>query len=76
LIDMGHYNIEGHQDLARDPKTNAIINVNSLDYTHYTAGRKAKLSRNERVSSMEQDLASLKGEIGEIKSLLKELVNG
>ena len=70
------YDIEGHADLARDPKTNAIVNVNSLDYTHYTAGRKAKLSRNERVESMENDLASLKGEIGEIKSLLKELVNG
>ena len=73
---MEHYNIKGHQDLARDPKTNAIINVNSIDYSHYTSGRKAKLSRNERVDSMEQDLASLKGEIGEIKSLLKELVNG
>ena len=73
---MDHYNIQGHADLARDPKTNAIINVNSFDYTHYTAGRNAKRSRNERVDSMEQDLASLKGEIGEIKSLLKELVNG
>ena len=73
---MEQYNIEGHGDLARDPKTGAIVNVNSLDYTHYTAGRKAKLSRNERVESMENDLASLKGEIGEIKSLLKELVNG
>ena len=38
--------------------------------------KNAKLSRNERVESMENDLASLKGEIGEIKSLLKELVNG
>ena len=49
---MEHYNIEGHQDLARDPKTNAIVNVNSLDYTHYTVGRKAKRSRNDRVESM------------------------
>ena len=73
---MEHYNIEGHQDLARDPKTNAIVNVNALDYRHYTIGRNAKKSRNERVDSMEQDLANLKGEIGEIKSLLKELVNG
>ena len=73
---MEHYNIEGHQDLARDPKTNAIINVNSIDYSHYTSSRNAKRSRNERVDSMEQDLASLKGEIGEIKSLLRELVNG
>ena len=73
---MEHYNIEGHADLARDPRTNAIVNVNALDYRHYTVSRNAKQSRNERVDSMEQDLASLKGEIGEIKSLLKELVNG
>ena len=73
---MEHYTIEGHGDLARDPKTGAIVNVNSLDYTHYTVGRNAKKSRNERVDCMEEDLASLKGEIGEIKSLLKELVNG
>ena len=73
---MEHYDIEGHADLARDPATNTIVNVNSLDYTHYTGVRSAKRSRNERVDSMEQDLASLKGEIGEIKSLLKELVNG
>ncbi len=73
---MEHYNIEGHADLARDPRTNAIVNVNALDYRHYTVSRNAKQSRNERVDSMEQDLASLKGEIGEIKSLLRELVNG
>ena len=73
---MEHYNIEGHADLARDPRTNDIVNVNALDYRHYTVSRNAKQSRNERVDSMEQDLASLKGEIGEIKSLLRELVNG
>ena len=73
---MKPYNIEGHGDLARDPATGAIVNVNSLDYIHYTVGRDAKKSRTERVDSMENDLASLKGEIGEIKSLLKELVNG
>ena len=73
---MEHYNIEGHADLARDPRTNAIVNVNASDYRHYTVSRSAKQSRNERVDSMEQDLASLKGEIGEIKSLLRELVNG
>jgi len=73
---MEQYDIEGHSDLARDPATGAIVNVNSLDYTHYTAGRNAKKTRHERVDCMEEDLASLKGEIGEIKSLLKELVNG
>ena len=73
---MENYSIDGHADLARDPATGSIVNVNSIDYTHYTVGRNVKRSRNERVDSMENDLASLKGEIGEIKSLLKELVNG
>ena len=73
---MESYDIEGHKDLARDPYTGTIVNVNSLDYQHYIASRSAKDLKNERVESMEQDLANLKGEIGEIKSLLKELVNG
>ncbi len=73
---MENYDIEGHKDLARDPQTGTIINVNSLDYQHYIASRTAKQSKNEKVESMEEDLANLKGEIGEIKSLLKELVNG
>ena len=73
---MNPYNIEGHKDLARDPHTGTIVNVNSLDYQHYVSSRNAKNLKNERVESMEQDLANLKGEIGEIKSLLKELVNG
>ena len=73
---MDPYNIEGHKDLARDPHTGTIINVNSLDYQHYIASRNAKNLKNDRVESMEEDLANLKGEIGEIKSLLKELVNG
>ena len=56
--------MEGHKDLARDPHTGTIINVNSLDYQHYIASRNAKNLKNEKVESMEQDLANLKGEIG------------
>ena len=73
---MESYNIEGHKDLARDPHTGTVVNVNSLDYQHYVSSRNAKQTKNEKVESMEKDLANLKGEIGEIKSLLKELVNG
>ena len=70
------YNVKGHGDLARDPKTNAIINVNDHDYQHYVSSREAKRLKHEKVENMEEDLANLKGEISEIKSLLKELVNG
>ena len=73
---MDNYKIGGNKDLARDPETNAIVNVNTLDYNRYIAMRKAKNQKNKVVDTIEEDLNDLRGEINEIKSLLKELVNG
>ena len=70
------YKLEGHSDLARDPKTNSIVNVNSTDYEQYVARRSVKNEEFQKSENVEQELADLKGEINEIKSLLKELVNG
>ena len=42
---MEYYDVEGHGDLARDPKTGSIINVNNLDYQHYVAAREAKKAK-------------------------------
>ena len=66
--------VKGHSDLARDPKTNAIINTNTLEYDKYVSRRNVSVENNERVDEIEQNLSDLKGEINEIKSLLKELV--
>ena len=70
------YKLEGHSDLARDPKTNSIVNVNSTDYEQYISRRSIKNDEVQKSENVEQELANLKGEINEIKSLLKELVNG
>ena len=70
------YDIEGHSDLARDPITGSILNVNNHDYEHYIASRTAKRLKNESLDTMKDDLDGLKSEMNEIKSLLKELVNG
>ena len=68
--------MKGHKDLARDPETNAIINVNNLEYTQYLSRREVKIEKNQKVQTMEEDLANVKSELNEIKSLLKELLNG
>ena len=68
--------MKGNKDLARDPETNAIVNVNSLEYTQYLSRRDVKSEKNQKVQTMEEDLANVKGELNEIKSLLKELLNG
>ena len=73
---MDFYELEGNKDLARDPQTNAIVNVNGLDYTQYLSTRNVKSEKNQKLQTVEQDLANMKGELDEIKSLLKELLNG
>tara|TARA_Y100000817_G_scaffold156822_1_gene122609 strand:+ start:142 stop:357 length:216 start_codon:yes stop_codon:yes gene_type:complete len=70
---MDYYKIDGNKDLARDPDTGSIVNVNNLEYQQYVSVRESKKVKNE---SVEKDLANLKSEMNEIKSLLKELVNG
>ena len=73
---MEKYSVEGHSDLARDPRTNSIVNVNKTEYEQYLARREVKSEKNQKVQKLEDELASMKGDIDEIKSLLKELLNG
>ena len=68
--------VKDHSNLVRDPQTDQIINTDHSEYNQYMARRSARRKAKEKNLSVEQDLASLKAEMGEIKSLLKELVNG
>ena len=68
--------VKDHQNLLRDPFSNGIINTNKSEYDEYIARRNAAEKAKESELTMKEDLDNLKGEINEIKSLLKELVNG
>ena len=73
---MNFYELDGHKDLARDPETNAVVNVNTLEYTQYLARREVKSEKNDKIQNIEDDFANMKSELNEIKSLLKELIHG
>ena len=73
---METYTQKGHKDLARDPLTNNIINVNKASYDQYIASRDAKSEKNQKIQTIEDEVASIKDDINDIKSLLKELING
>ena len=60
--------VEGHKNLFRDPRTGAIINNNTNEYSNYKMDRKRKMDQKEELDEMKRD-------IDEIKSLLKQLVN-
>ena len=68
--------VEGNNDLVRDPNTDQIINTNTNAYEQYMNRRRQRKLEKEKSLTIEGDLASLKNEMNEIKSLLKELVNG
>ena len=73
---MSYLKVEGHGELYRDSTTNSLVNRNTTDYNRYMSQKKTKNEEAEKVDTMEQDLTNLKNEINEIKSLLKDLVNG
>ena len=59
--------IEGHKDLYRDENSGAIINNNASEYNSYMKLKKQK--QNEK-----NELDSLRSELNEIKTLLKEFL--
>ena len=73
---MDFYELKGNKDLARDPETNAVINVNGLDYSQYLSAKSIKNEKNHKMQTIEDEVATIKDDINDIKSLLKELLNG
>ena len=73
---MSYLKVEGHGGLYRDSQTNSIVNRNTSEYKQYMSQKKTRNNEHQKVDVMEQDLTNIKNEINEIKSLLKELVNG
>ena len=73
---MSIVKVKGHTHLVRDLKSQAIINTDSDAYARYMA-RKAKQNRkDDEMREVVREVNSLKGEMREIKKLLKEIKNG
>ena len=73
---MSYLKVKDRDDIVRNPKTNCIVNTNKSQYEQYIARRDSQNVKQEKVKTMEEDLADLKNEIGEIKQLLRSLANG
>tara|TARA_B100002019_G_C21064260_1_gene495654 strand:+ start:329 stop:553 length:225 start_codon:yes stop_codon:yes gene_type:complete len=73
---MEFHGVTDHSNLLRDPSTNSILNVDEFGYQQYVSKRKAKEEKNQKVQTLEQEVASMKSDISEIKNLLREFLNG
>ena len=63
--------IEGHPNLYKDTETGVIVNRSSSERDRYQIAKQ----QSRKSLNTEQELSSLRGEIDEIKSLLKQLIN-
>jgi hypothetical protein len=61
--------VEGYQNLYRDENSGAIINCDSTAYDQYVNSINQREFQKREINEMKKD-------IDEIKSLLKEILNG
>ena len=73
---MGTYlKVEGYDSLVRDTGNGAIVNKNKSDYEIYMTRLRSRQSQSDQIKDACREINSLKTEMYEIKSLIKELVN-
>tara|TARA_R110002167_G_scaffold160927_1_gene357066 strand:- start:391 stop:618 length:228 start_codon:yes stop_codon:yes gene_type:complete len=68
--------VEGHTNLVRDLKSQAIINTDSDAYARYMARKRVQKHRNDELREVIRDVNELKIEMKAIKEQLIELSNG
>ena len=60
--------VEGHKNLFRDEKTNAIINTDSVGYENYMSIRKKNNDKQAELDDMKKEIETLKSMLNELAS--------
>ena len=60
--------VEGHKNLFRDEKTNAIINTDIIGYENYMRMRKRNDDKQAEMDAMKKELETLKSMLNELAS--------
>ena len=60
--------IEGHNNLFRDESSGAIVNSDTIEYNQYIRMKKERQKQKD-------EIAELKSDVQQIKTLLMELIN-
>ena len=66
--------VEGHDSLARDVRSNAIVNTSKNEYQIYMNRIRSREQQSDEIRNTIKEINVLKQELFEIKSLLKEVI--
>ena len=67
--------VEGHAHLVRDLKTQAIVNTDSDAYARYMTRKAKQAEKEDELRGVVREINTIKAEMFEIKSLIKEIVD-
>ena len=70
---MTRLKVEGYENLARDIKSNGIVNTNKTEYQIYMARIRSREKQGDDIRNAVKEINNLKAELREIKSLLQEV---
>ena len=66
--------VEGHDSLARDVRSNAIVNTSKNEYQLYMNRIRSREQQSDEIRNTVKEINLLKQELFEIKNLLKEVI--
>ena len=73
---MAKLKVEGHPNLVRDTRSQAIVNTDSDAYARYMARKQKQAQQDDEVRQVIRDVNELKTELREIKDLIVGLKDG
>ena len=71
---MDYSKIQDHPNLYRLNDSKCIVNSDKSGYQEYMRKRDSQLEEKQKIHQLEEDFATLKGDLDEIKSLLRSLL--
>tara|TARA_B100000902_G_scaffold23759_1_gene28601 strand:+ start:486 stop:707 length:222 start_codon:yes stop_codon:yes gene_type:complete len=69
---MAKLKVEGHDNLYRDTRSNAVINSSTSEYRIYMARHRARNKQSDELRNACKEINNLKAELREIKTLIIE----
>lgn len=72
---MTKLRVQGHGDLIRDTKSNAIVNTNKSEFNLYMIRIKKREKQSDVIRDAVKEINNLKKEFYEIKQLLLKVVD-
>ena len=71
---MAKLRVEGHENLIRDTRSNAVINSSTSEYRIYMAKYRAREQQSDELRNACKEINTLKAELREIKSLITKVL--